>query len=573
MVVGGAVGGASVLEALRFLARRAALGTADWLVTQRFLRWTWSASSGEEIVGALGEFRPTDRETVIEMTAGRYLLASRLVDTHGFSPFSMDEVDREWSDELRGFSWLRHFADGGEATERAFARNLVLDWIAREGRFDPDSWAPAVCARRVLNWLRCVNLLIGGADEDQARTITRSLGMQVQSLKVRGVLTADPVDKLYVAIALAGVAICDERRNSQLPLRMRRLMRQLEKAIDADGLHRSRSAKQQLPLLVELETLLQALNGDHEEHARDLAVVVEDMHRALDAVSLSTGEPAYFNGTGQLQHDLIVAVQVQSTARFRSTGTSGGYGRLLGGKSTVIADSGLVPPLPYAGEAHASALAFEFSYGPELVVGNCGPAPSDLEENGLIFRQGITHSAITINGVSAARLKDGGLLSGRLRRRGPVPELFASADQDTVVVRTDAYLKRYGVSIERRLMLMAEGKSLVGQDRLIGGREGNRKHPNAAIARFHLALGTTVEPGADDVLRLRLASGAIWTFLWEGADMRIEDSVRQSSYFGFHRIKQIVLETPLGGDQEIAWIFTLDETRRGTPARLRGRQR
>ena len=47
--------------------------------------------------------------------------------------------------------------------------------------------------------------------------------------------------------------------------------------------------------------------------------------------------------------------------------------------------------------------------------------------------------------------------------------------------------------------------------------------------------------------------------------LRIEDSVRQSSYFGFHRIKQIVLECPLGGEQEIAWIFTLDENRPGNP--------
>ena len=76
------------------------------------------------------------------------------------------------------------------------------------------------------------------------------------------------------------------------------------------------------------------------------------------------------------------------------------------------------------------------------------------------------------------------------------------------------------------------------------------------------------------MLRVRLASGAIWTFLWEGAEMRIEDSVRQSSYFGFHRIKQIVLEAPLGGgDHEIAWSFTLDETRLGTPARISGRRR
>lgn len=555
-----------MLAAWRFLARCAVLATADWLVMLPALRWTWTSPSSEEVVGALGEFRPTDRETVLEMMAGRYLLASRLVDTHGVSPFSIDSEDRSWSDDLRGFSWLRHFRDARDESERRFARTLTLDWIGREGRFDRASWTLALSSRRVLNWLRHFNLLVEGATDEQARQILRSLGTQIQSLKLRGALAADPVDRLFATIALAGVALCDERRISDLPRRMRRLLQLLEAQIDADGLHLTRSAKVQLQLLVELETLRQALASDHEEYEVQLSPIVDGMHRALDAVSLSTGEPAYFNGTGQLPHDLIVAVQVQSPVRFRSSGTAGGYGRLMEGKSIVVADSGLVPPPDFAGEAHASALAFEFSHGTELVVGNCGPAPAELIDHGLVFRQGITHSGITINGSSVGRLSDRGLFAGRLLSNGAVPTLSSNDEENSLVLRTHGYQPRYRCVVERRLMLMAEGKTLVGQDRLIGGKPGGRKHANLAVARFHLALGTTLEPSPDDdVLRLRLASGAVWTFLWEGADMRIEDSVRQSSYFGFHRVKQIVLEAPLGGEHEIAWIFTLDEHLRGTP--------
>jgi uncharacterized heparinase superfamily protein len=63
----------------------------------------------------------------------------------------------------------------------------------------------------------------------------------------------------------------------------------------------------------------------------------------------------------------------------------------------------------------------------------------------------------------------------------------------------------------------------------------------------------------DDLVRLRLGSGAVWTFLWEGADMRVEDSVRQSAYFGFHRTKQLVLEVLASDASEVSWIFTLEE--------------
>ena len=543
-------------------------------MTLPFVRWTWTSPSGEEVVGALGEFRPTDRETVLEMMAGRYLLASRLIDTHGVSPFSIDPDDSSWSEDLREFAWLRHFRDAREEDERQFARSLILDWISREGRFNRASWGLGLCSRRVLNWLRHLNLLVDGATGEETARIVRSLGNQIQSLKVRGALASDPVDRLFVAIALAGVALCDERRVSELPKRMRRLMRQLELQLDADGLHRTRSARVQLQLLVELETLRQGLARDHEEDAQQLGPLVDGMHRALDAVSLSTGEPAYFNGTGQLPHDLIVAVQVQSPVRFRNSGLAGGYGRLMDGKSIVIADGGLVPPPAFSGEAHASALAFEFSHGTELVVGNCGPAPAELVDHGLVFRQGITHSGITINGSSAGRLSDRGPFAGRLLPRGAPPVLAANEEENSLIIKTQSYQQRYRCSIERRLLLMAEGKTLVGQDRVMGGKAGRRKQANLAIARFHLALGTTLEKSPDDdVLRLRLASGAVWTFLWEGADMRIEDSVRQSSYFGFHRVKQIVLETPLGGEHEIAWIFTLDEHRRATPQGRVRRQR
>jgi uncharacterized heparinase superfamily protein len=545
-------------EAWRFLARRVVLGVADWAVTSPLVRWTWTGPSNEEMVGALGEFRPTDRETVLEMMAGRYLLSSRLVDTHGISPFAVEADDDDWSDELRGFSWLRHFRDARDETERRFARTLALDWIGREGRFDRHTWAPALCARRILNWLRHFTLLIEGASPEQARTISRSLGTQIQSLKLRGALASDPVDRLFAAIALAGVALCDERRVPDLQQRLRQLGRLLDIQIDDDGLHRSRSAKIQLQLLVELETLRQALRRDHEEEGIELGKVVESMHKALDAVSLGTGEPAYFNGTGQLPHDLVVAVQVQSTARFRTSGTTGGYGRLIAGKSVVVADSGLVPPPEYSGDAHASALAFEFSHGTELLVGNCGPAPSQLENNGLVFREGIAHSGLTINGVSSAQIAAKGPFAGRLLPRGAPSSLEASEDDQMLLIRSHGYEGRYGATVERRLTLMAEGKTLVGQDRLTVA--GNARGGNDAILRFHLALGTTLERGdEDDVLRLRLASGAIWTFLWEGAEMRVEDSVRQSSYFGFHRIKQIVLEAPVENGREIAWIFTLVE--------------
>jgi uncharacterized heparinase superfamily protein len=540
---------------MRFLARRTLLSVADHLVTSPLVRWTWTGPSNEELISALGEFRPTDRETVLEMMQGRYLLASKLVDTHGVSPFSVEVDHPDWLDDLHAFAWLRHFRDARSDEERRFARTLALDWVGRVGNFDRETWNLSLCARRVLNWLRHFSILVDGASMEQVATLSRSLSTQIQSLKLRGALATEPVDGLLVAIALVGVSLCMDRGESEVASRLRRVHRLLEEQVDDDGLHRSRSARVQLRILIELVTIRQGLRQAHEQYANEFADMLESMHRAFDAISLGTGEPGYFNGTGQLPHDLIVAVQAQSPARARATGVAGGYGRLISGRAIVVADSGLVPPPEYARRAHAGALAFEFSYGRDLVVCNCGPAPAGLEGNEALFRQGIAHSAPTINALSAAQLVATGPLAGRLVPIGADPEIAVNEADQSLFLRTHGYDARFGVTLERHLTLLAEGKTLVGQDRLIH----NRPHVSGACAiRFHLGHQTAVADGGD-LLRLKLNSGAVWTFLWEGAEMRIEDSVRQSSYFGFHRTKQIVLETLVADANEVSWIFTLEE--------------
>lgn len=541
-------------HSLRFLARRTLLSAADHIVTNPLIRWTWTGPSNDDLIGALAEFRPTDRETILEMMQGRYLLASKLVDTHGVSPFSLEVEHDDWQEDLQAFAWLRHFRDARTDEERRFARTLTLDWIGREGHFNRDSWSPALTARRVLNWLRHYNILVEGATLEQTQQIARSLSTQISSLKIRALLSTDPVDALLVAIALVGVALCSDRPGTEVDARVRHVLNLVDSQVDEDGLHRTRSAKIQVQLLIELITIKMALRRDHEQASSDLEELTESMHRALDAISLGTGEPAYFNGTGQMPHDLIVAVQAQSPARARQTGTAGGYGRLIAGRSIVVADSGVVPDPEFTAHAHASAAAFEFSHGRDLVVCNCGPAPSDYDD-ALLFRQGIAHSAPTINALSAAAIAPSGPLAGRLVPLGRPSEIEARSADDTLIISAHGYAERFGVTIERHLTLLAEGKTLVGQDRFV--RHRNRLSGAAAI-RFHLAHQTEVQL-TEDLVRLRLGSGAVWTFLWEGADMRIEDSVRQSAYFGFHRTKQLVLETLVSDASEVSWIFTLEE--------------
>ncbi|UJW84309.1 heparinase II/III family protein [Devosia sp. SL43] len=531
-----------MLARLRYATRRFAYGFADTLVTLPILRWTWRGLADDAFAGDLPEFRPADRDAVRDMMAGRYLLASKLVETSGASPFSLDVDHLDWWLNLHGFSWLRHFRDIRDNGERRFARTLVLDWIGREGQFQRDTWAPALTAQRVLNWLRHLPLLLDGATPEQGKTIQRVLGAQIQSLKLRGRLASDPTDELFAAIALLGAEHCEQGDKTDVPGKVERLNAILATQINADGLHLSRNPKLQLQLLVDLLSIRRIAAAGKSEAANELGAQIDRMHESLDALTLSSGEPVYFNGCGHLPHDVLIAIQSNSPGRRRRSTMLGGYGILRDGETVVIADSGVAPPSGFDTDAHAGALAFEFSHGSELVLGSVGPAPSDLLGSKALFRQGVAHSGPTIDAEDAGAQ--------------PPPVMTLDAADQLLTLTTSGYARRFGVDIERRITLLSEGTTLVGQDRMIA-----RGTPSGLLAvRFHLAPGVMVRRNrGEGIVRLVLPNGAVWSFLWEGAEFREDESVRQSAYVGLQKTRQLVLEADVAADAEVAWIFTLEQ--------------
>jgi uncharacterized heparinase superfamily protein len=543
-----------VLDDLRVLARLHLRQSVDRLIASPLLRWSWSGSDDRSFTGNLVEFRPTDRDSARELAEGRFLLAGRIVDAGDRSPFLLNAGHPEWRLSLHGFAWLRHFRDVRDKAVRQTARALVLDWIGRSRSLPPDLFTPTVTARRVMNWLRHYDLLIEGATMAQITALNRSLDSQSQVLALRGPLAPEPEARLLAATALLGLALCS-KNTPNIPDHVTSLDVLLTEQIDADGLHKSRNPQLQLQLLIELITVHHALLRHNGPLGARLAKHLGPMGEALSALTLASGELALFNGAAPVPRDLLNAVLKEGPKAQRRSRVFSGYGVLVSGRTTIIAESGLIPPLEFAAHAHMGALGFEMSHGGDVIFGNCGPAPSDHAIGGARFRHGVAHSAPTINGQSAALLPERGLFSGRPRPLGAPGAVEVDPKQHVLLLRTGGFAQGFGVTLERRIALLSGGVTLVGQDRMIAtGRLGPR---GTITCRFHLGPGVATEQWEDErMVILRLANGSAWSFLWEGAEMRIEDSVRRSNAFGFSRTRQIVLEAPVASGAEIAWIAT-----------------
>lgn len=549
-------------------------------VTSPMVRWTWAELGEPEFEHVLTDYRPADLETVREMISGRYLLAAKLVDTQGVSPFAAELGTPEWQDELQSFSWLRHFRDARAPNERRFARTLALDWIGRNRQYTPRNWSILLTAQRVMNWLRHLDLLLedtpnaqpgsNQSHSSQSRAISRLLNQQVQSLRVRVPLSSQPLEALMGRIALVGAALAqpDSAKGAEtISQRLDQLHALLDAQFDADGLHLSRNPAHQVMILGELITLRNALS--RRQSVERLGTLIARMHSTLAQLTLGTGELAYVNGCGQLQVDLLYALHAQGNASLEGNMVLSGYGVLREKDAVVIADAGAVPPPAFSRQAHAGALGFEFSHGNELILGNCGPAPASLHRQDHLFRLAAAHSAPEIAGRASARLIKRGAMAGALLSKGGAAKVQLLTGDPALYLSSSGHLApRRGVTAERWLSLISNGDTLVGKDRFTltfankfgGGKIRPQKAVDPEpplIVRFHLGPGVQAErTGPDNLIHLHLPSGGHWTFLWEGAQAQIEQSVRHSVNLGFHHTRQIVLETPLSEEVELAWVLT-----------------
>ena len=108
--------------------------------------------------------------------------------------------------------------------------------------------------------------------------------------------------------------------------------------------------------------------------------------------------------------------------------------------------------------------------------------------------------------------------------------------------------------MNRSLVDLGGGALVVSQFTLYGDARKGRRPSYIAAAPPEQAA-----PLVEAVAKALAGAGIPVATGRFGAEMRVEDSVRQSAYFGFRRTRQIVLDALVADTDEVSWIFTLDE--------------
>ncbi|MFG1478303.1 heparinase II/III family protein [Xanthobacter sp. V4C-4] len=528
----------------------------------------------ERLLIAPQDLRAGDPALAADIYAGRFAFAGRTVQLDGRTPFELAPPCLDWAEHLHGFGWLRHLKAANTTIARANARALVGDWIRNPGTARAIAAEPEVTARRVISWLTQATFLLQDAELDFYRRFMRSLARQVRHLRRGATKAPDGYPRLLVITALTFAGLCMSDQGRLLKAAQRRLGEELDRQILPDGGPITRNPGMLIDLLLDLLPLRQAFTARNQQAPAALMNAVDRMMPMLRFFRHGDGAFAHFHGMSFTAADQLATILAFDDARGAPVANApySGYQRLDAKGAVVIADTGPPPPFPVSWEAHASALAFEFSTGRNRIVVNCGVPAANREQWRQVARATAAHSTTVIADTSSCRFLKGPRLTGLMGMpvvAGPTQvEVQRGTRNEAILVRAshDGYKPEFGLVHQRSWRLALDGNRLDGEDVFRPDVEGAELGSNAFAIRFHLHPQVLVERFDDPhTALLTLPNGEAWAFAAPHVPLAVEESIYLAASGGPRRTSQLVLLGDVRDTARVIWTFMRTREAQGGP--------
>ncbi|MBC8036643.1 MAG: heparinase II/III family protein [Rhizobiales bacterium] len=476
-----------------------------------------------------------------QLYRGIYRFAGHTVECQPTQIFEAAAPTAAWSDGLHGFAWLSHLEAPGLALYRAFARSLVQNWAAQRRRTSFD----ASC-RRLMSLSRHAGFVLSGASaqfESRFLYLVTREAVQIARLRPRGT-----AQQLRQSIAVLTAALAFRGGGSLGNDALARTASLIASVILPDGGPADRSPKSLLDLLADLVPLRAAMEAQRIAIPQGLNAAMERAIPMLRMLCHGDEGLAVFHGVEHTSAAIVRAIFEHDVVQGSplSHAAQSGYCRMSQGQSIVIADCG-------APAICDSALAFEFSDGPQRIVGSCGVPANASPAWQAAARTPAAHSTLRLDNESIKNSKP--VFSRKTTREPASPvtaELF-DLPQGTLVKARSAVHSASGLIHHREIFLASGGHDLRGEDSI---ERSGADRPANFIIRFHLhpAIKASANRKGAAIILL-LPNKEAWQFSARGGAMMLEESIYLASGAGPRHSWQIVVRGAAQASARINWAF------------------
>ena len=462
-----------------------------------------------------------------QLTAGNFQFAGHLVEDDTAALWDLAMPDAAFEEELNGFIWLDDLAAVGDLPARQRAQSWTWQWIERYGGGHGPGWTPELTGRRLIRWINHALFVLRGQERDASEVFYRSLAQQTIFLGRRWQTTTPGLPRFETLTGLIYAGLSLEGMERHVDPAIKALSRECDRQVDAQGGIPTRNPEELLEVFTLLTWAEAALMDSGRQARPEHMAAIERIAPTLRTLRHADGGLARFHGGGRgLEGRLDHALAASGVKGRQPDGLSMGYARLSAGRTSVIVDASPPPSGRASYNAHASTLAFEMTSGRRPVIVNCGSGASFGPEWRRAGRATPSHSTLSLEGYSSARLGSSGQRSELLLDAPKDVPIEMSQAPDGIRFQGghDGYVKTHGLTHARTLELTFDGRGMVGEDLLValddvGERRFEKAMDDARLqgipfqVRFHLHpdVDAAVDMGGAAV-SLALKSGELWVF-------------------------------------------------------------
>ncbi len=483
---------------------------------------------------------------------------------------SIDAIDYDrmvlppaFADYIHRFDWLRDLAAAVNRGEGApLAASIADKWLIANGdkprmpawRIDNSTW-------RFLNMASAAPYLLSNNDIVYRSKILNHFARTARHLDQSAIRATKPFDKVCGWIGVVAASLLLPEGKARRAMGEHSLENALADLVFPDGGVLSRAPQQ----LMELIALLSMLRQCYISRQEDIpAFLTETLNRnipALLGLTHSDGGLGAWQGCGHIGTDRIEALVQASGVRARPLrqALDWGYQRVSAGPAVLLVDAGPPPHAKQALVGCASTLAFEFSFGKQRIIVNCGGAglaganiPATLARG---LRTTAAHSTMCVDDSNSTALLAKGQLGAGVVEVGLERRDIDKATR--IEANHDGYARVYGFIHNRVLILRSDGMELRGEDTLLPHEKHKGREEVSAHLRFH--LGPDIEMLLAEDRRsvvMRLEDGSSWTFVTTLGTIEVDDSIWVDENGRPNPTRQLVIgvTAPKGG-VTIGWAL------------------
>ncbi len=518
-----------------------------------FYDWSLSGTSPDRLIVKPVDPWPGDSEKAQSLlnAAGVGERTGPLWLTDWWEP---ENADALWTSHMHGFSWLRDLRTLGGAVAKEQGRIMIENWLNTFDHWHEAAWHPDVTGRRISMWVCHYDYFCENVDTAMDEKLLSSITKQAKHIsntlqKIRGITKFEAIKGLLYA----GIAI--EAQEKWIEHALESLKTSIENQILPDGGHVTRSPANMLDIIEILVDMRAALKAAAYPVPNYINETIENMSAALRLFRHRDRRFSLFHAAQESNAEIIDSILASAGTQKKTKATleDTGFERLEIGKGLIIIDTGRAPEMPYDTEAHASPLAFEFSYGKNRIFTGCGSHPVDPQwQEALRFTS--AHNTACLDHRNACEIKKDKTMGRKVTKTTTHRE--ETKDAALLVASHNGYAPLNGIIHARKLYLSDEGSDLRGEDDFACAM-GLVKPVEIAI-RFHLHPEVKIADSkeGDDAITLRAPGGTSWRFVHSEGVLKVEESLHLGQGITPQKTKQIVIHAHMPDDNtRIKWAL------------------